>query len=115
MIVQTIEIVAGVLLVLLALRDVFDTVVVPGESRGALRVARRLLAIMLPIWKWTRRGKRGVDQLRARDPFGLLSHLDGASAAGFQSHRACIRRLVLAAGRFRAGAIHCRKRYAPWD
>jgi hypothetical protein len=60
MIVQTLEIIAGVLLVVLALRDVFDTVVVPGESRGALRVARRLLAVTLPIWKWTRRGKRGV-------------------------------------------------------
>lgn len=41
-------------------RDVFDTVVVPGESRGALRVARRLLFAMLPLWKRMRRGKTGV-------------------------------------------------------
>ncbi|MCK1294539.1 MULTISPECIES: hypothetical protein [unclassified Bradyrhizobium] len=60
MIIPTVEIIAGIVLVVLALRDVFDTVVVPGESRGALRVARRLLAIMLPVWKWARRGKSGV-------------------------------------------------------
>ncbi|OSI20474.1 ion channel [Bradyrhizobium canariense] len=60
MIIQTIEIAAGIVLVVFALRDVFDTVVVPGESRGALRVARRLLGVMLPIWKWARRGKSGV-------------------------------------------------------
>ena len=49
MIIPTVEIIAGIVLVVFALRDVFDTVVVPGESRGALRVARRLLAIMLPV------------------------------------------------------------------
>ncbi|QIO36932.1 ion channel [Bradyrhizobium sp. 1(2017)] len=60
MIVHAIEIAAGIVLVVFALRDVFDTVVVPGESRGALRVARRLLVVTLPIWKWARRGKNGV-------------------------------------------------------
>jgi hypothetical protein len=49
MMLKAIEIAAGVLLVVFALRDVFDTVVVPGESRGALRVARRLLAVTLPF------------------------------------------------------------------
>jgi hypothetical protein len=57
---QIIELVAGIALVGLSLRDVFDTVVVPGESRGALRVARRLLFTMLPLWKRMRRGKTGV-------------------------------------------------------
>jgi hypothetical protein len=60
MIGRTVEIVLGVAVVFLALRDVFDTVVVPGESRGALRVARRLLLVMLPVWKWRRRGKTGI-------------------------------------------------------
>jgi hypothetical protein len=60
MIGQIIEIVLGIALVVFALRDVFDTVVVPGESRGALRVARRLLLVMLPVWKWRRRGKTGI-------------------------------------------------------
>src|SRR3954447_21870620 len=60
MFVHGIEIAAGVVLVVFALRDVFDTVVVPGESRGMLRVARRLLTVALPIWKWARRGKSGV-------------------------------------------------------
>ena len=57
---EGIEVVMGVVLVGLALRDVFDTVVVPGESKGALRVARRLLFAMLPVWKRMRRGKSGV-------------------------------------------------------
>jgi hypothetical protein len=57
---ETIEVLAGTALVGLALRDVFDTVVVPGESRGSLRVARRLLSTMLPIWKMARRGKTGI-------------------------------------------------------
>jgi hypothetical protein len=60
MIGRIIEIVLGIVLVVLALRDVFDTVVVPGESRGALRVAPRLLLVMLPVWKWRRRGKTGI-------------------------------------------------------
>jgi hypothetical protein len=54
------EVVIGIALVALALRDVFDTVVVPGESAGALRVARRLLFMMLPVWKRLRRGKTGI-------------------------------------------------------
>jgi hypothetical protein len=49
-----------VLVVVLAVHDVFDTVVVPGERRGALRIARRLLPVMLPVWKWRRRGKTGI-------------------------------------------------------
>jgi hypothetical protein len=57
---EVIEVVLGILLVVLALRDVFDTVVVPGESAGALRVARRLLSVMLPIWKRMRRGRTGI-------------------------------------------------------
>lgn len=57
---EILEIVAGGVLVGLALRDVFDTVVVPGEARGALRVARRLLFAMLPVWKRLRRGKAGI-------------------------------------------------------
>ena len=50
----------GAGLAALTLRDVFHTVVVPGESRGILRVARRLLFISLPVWKLARRRGRGV-------------------------------------------------------
>ena len=57
---KAIEVVLGIVLVALALRDVFDTVVVPGESRGSLRVARRLLSAMLPLWKRMRHGKTGI-------------------------------------------------------
>jgi hypothetical protein len=57
---KAIEVVLGIILVALALRDVFDTVVVPGESRGSLRVARRLLSAMLPLWKRMRHGKTGI-------------------------------------------------------
>jgi hypothetical protein len=54
------EVILGIVLVAIALRDVFDTVVVPGESRGSLRAARRLLSAMLPIWTMARRGKTAV-------------------------------------------------------
>ena len=57
---QAIEVILGVVLVALALRDGFDTVVVPGETTGALRVGRRLLSAMLPLWKRMRRGKTGI-------------------------------------------------------
>jgi hypothetical protein len=57
---EIIEVAIGVTLVGLALRDVFDTVVVPGESTGILRVARRLLFAMLPVWKRLRRSKTGI-------------------------------------------------------
>jgi hypothetical protein len=57
---KAIEVVLGIVLVALALRDVFDTVLVPGESRGSLRVTRRLLTAMLPLWKRMRPGKTGI-------------------------------------------------------
>lgn len=60
MIGRVVDVLLGIALVGLALRDVFDTVVVPGESRGALRVARRLLVVMLSVWKRARPGKTGI-------------------------------------------------------
>ena len=68
---EAIEVILGIVLVGLALRDVFDTVVVPGESRGALRVARRLLRMTLPIWKWVRKGRPGISPSFA--PFVLMA------------------------------------------
>jgi hypothetical protein len=50
---------AGLALAGLTLRDVFDTVVVPGGSRASLRVAHRLRVALLPAWKW-RRGRTGI-------------------------------------------------------
>jgi len=47
-----IEFALGLVLVGLTLQDVFDTVVVPGESRARLQVARRLLFISLPVVRW---------------------------------------------------------------
>lgn len=49
--------VAGLLLAAMTLRDVFDTVVVPGGSTATLRVTERLVWLLLPIWKLVR-GKR---------------------------------------------------------
>ncbi|MBV9527359.1 hypothetical protein [Sphingomonas sp.] len=57
MLVPIVELLAGAALVLMTLRDVFDTVVVPGGSRTSLHVARRLLRVMLPLWRWLRPGK----------------------------------------------------------
>jgi hypothetical protein len=52
--------IAGIVVAGLTLRDVFDTVVVPGGSRAALQVARRLGAALLPVWKLVRGRRRGV-------------------------------------------------------
>ena len=41
----------------MTLLDVFETVVVPGGSKASLRVAKRLVWVLLPLWK-TVRGKR---------------------------------------------------------
>ena len=50
----------GLILAAMTLRDVFDTVVVPGGSRASLRVAHRLVRLMLPLWKYARGRRRGL-------------------------------------------------------
>jgi hypothetical protein len=50
----------GVILAAMVLNDVFDTVVVPGGSRTSLRVAHRLVVVLLPIWKQIRGRRRGL-------------------------------------------------------
>lgn len=52
-----IEFVVGLLLAVLTLKDVFDTVVVPGESRTSLRVARRVVFASIPVWRLVGRGR----------------------------------------------------------
>lgn len=47
----------GLGLAIMTLLDVFETVVVPGGSRASLRVAKRLVWVLLPLWK-AMRGKR---------------------------------------------------------
>jgi hypothetical protein len=68
---RPLECILGIVLGGLALRDVFDTVMVPGESTGPLRVARRLLLLTLPIWKMAQRGKPGIST--SFGPFALMS------------------------------------------
>lgn len=51
---------AGLVLAGLTLRDVFETVVVPGANRAFLRVAHRLIYVLLPIWKAVRGRRRGL-------------------------------------------------------
>jgi hypothetical protein len=91
-----IECAAGLVLAALTLRDVFDTVVVPGGTRGLLRVPRRLVFGTLPLWKRIRQrpiavafapvmlaGSFVVWMLLLLLAFGLLVH--GLSAS-FQPH-----------------------------
>src|SRR3954453_14189866 len=40
--------------------DVFQTVVVPGGSKASLRVARRLVWVLLPVWKAIRGKRHGL-------------------------------------------------------
>ena len=68
MLISALLVVLGFALVALTLRDVFSTVVVPGESKAALHIARRLMSLLLPIH---RSGRRGVPVSFA--PFILVS------------------------------------------
>jgi hypothetical protein len=61
----------GLTLAGLTLRDVFDTVVVPGGSRTSLRVAHRLVVLLLPLWKAMRGRRRGLSTTFA--PFVLVA------------------------------------------
>jgi hypothetical protein len=72
---EAVEILVRSCLAALTLRDVFDTVVVPGETSGVLRVARRLLFATLPMWKWARWGKTGISTNFA--PFVLMASFLG--------------------------------------
>ena len=61
----------GMILAWLTLRDVFDTVVVPGGSRASLQVTRRVGRLLLAVWKHVRRGHRGISHAFA--PVVLVS------------------------------------------
>jgi hypothetical protein len=62
---------AGLALAALTLRDVFETVIVPGGSTSSLRVTRRLVRILLPLWKFVRGKRRGLSTTFA--PLVLVS------------------------------------------
>lgn len=57
---QAALLILGLVLIVLTLRDVFETVVVPGGSKAALHVARRLAFALLPVWKAMRGRRRGL-------------------------------------------------------
>lgn len=50
----------GLALAALTLRDVFETVIVPGASHASLRIAHRLVVVLLPAWKWIRGRRRAL-------------------------------------------------------
>jgi hypothetical protein len=52
--------VIGIILAAMTLLDVFETVVVPGGSRASLKVAKRLVWLLLPIWKAIRGKRHGL-------------------------------------------------------
>ena len=58
-------IVAGLILVGMTIADVFETVVAPGGSQASLRVVRRLVFLLLPVWKGVRGKERGISGLFA--------------------------------------------------
>ena len=50
----------GLGLALMTLMDVFETVIVPGGSRASLKVAKRLVWTLLPVWKSVRGSRHGL-------------------------------------------------------
>lgn len=65
------ELLLGLAVAGFTLRDVFDTVVVPGGSRTSLHAARRLVFLLLPLWKWRRGRRRGLSTMFA--PIALVA------------------------------------------
>jgi hypothetical protein len=61
MFMHVIEGVAGLALAWATLRDVFYTAVVPGSTRGLLKISRRLVRLALPVWKRLQRRSIGVN------------------------------------------------------
>lgn len=61
----------GVTLAWLTLRDVFETVVVPGSSRASLKVTQRTGWLLLTVYKLPFRGRRGISSTFA--PLVLVS------------------------------------------
>lgn len=55
----------GVILVSLTLNDVFETVVVPGGSKASLKVARRVVIVILPLWKVIAGRRRPISKMFA--------------------------------------------------
>lgn len=58
MLARAIEGIAGLLLAWATLRDVFYTAVVPGSTRGLLKISRRLVRLVLPLGR--RAGRHGI-------------------------------------------------------
>src|SRR5690349_23609027 len=50
----------GLALALMTLMDVFETVIVPGGSRASLKIAKRLVWVLLPVWKGIRGRRHGL-------------------------------------------------------
>lgn len=50
----------GLAIAAMTLRDVFETVVVPGGSKATLKIASRLLFVLLPLWKAVRGRRHGL-------------------------------------------------------
>jgi hypothetical protein len=50
----------GLVLAAMTLLDVFETVVVPGGSKASLKVAKRLVSLLLPMWKAIRGKRHGL-------------------------------------------------------
>jgi hypothetical protein len=84
----------GIALAWLILRDVFETVVVPGGSRASLQVTRRVGRLLLALYKLIRGRKRGISSTFAPlvlvSSFviwmGLLALAFGLMAYGARSH-----------------------------
>jgi Ion channel len=60
MTIDALLLVIGLVLATMTLLDVFETVVVPGGSKASLRVAKRLVWALLPVWKAVRGRRHGL-------------------------------------------------------
>jgi len=68
----------GIAIVGLTLRDVIDSVVIPGAAQGWLKLAERIRTLSLPVWRKTLADRRSAPRMsRTFAPFVLVATLAG--------------------------------------
>ena len=78
MVLRIAEFLVGLVIAAMTLRDVFDTVVVPGGSRASLRVTRRVGHVYLFLWKHLRR-RPGISGSFAPATHPIGAAIDGSA------------------------------------
>jgi hypothetical protein len=76
--VQFVVLAIGIVIIGLTLRDVIDSVVIPGAAQGWLKLAERIRTLSLPMWRKTIADRQSAPRMsRTFAPFVLVATLAG--------------------------------------